>query len=102
MPSTTETFGLVALEAMACRVPVIAARAGGVLDTIIDGENGFYYDPAQPELRAELAQNALRHAHSRSWRATMDQLVDYYREARRVFRLFPPDVAPKTQAPQGA
>ena len=116
MPSTTETFGLVALEAMACRVPVIAARAGGVLDTIVDGENGFYYDPeqpeqirplirrlrGQPELRAELAQNALRHAHSRSWRATMDQLVDYYREARRVFRLFPPDVAPKTQAPQGA
>ena len=72
-----------ALEAMACRVPVIAARAGGVLDTIVDGENGFYYDPAaagadspahsaacasQPDLCAELAQNALRHAHSRSWR----------------------------------
>ena len=47
-PSTTETFGLVALEAMACRVPVIAARSGGVVDTVMDGVNGFFFDPAQP------------------------------------------------------
>lgn len=100
-PSTTETFGLVALEAMACRLPVIAARTGGVLDTVVDGYNGLFYDPAQPHqmrlrierlrddphLRDELAANALAHARSRSWRATMDQLVEYYRTAIRVFRL---------------
>ena len=99
-PSTTETFGLVALEAMACRVPVIAAKAGGVVDTVIDGENGFFYEPNQlhqitpliqrlrhnPQLRAEMGENGFRHAQSRSWRATMDQLVDYYQIARRVFR----------------
>lgn len=116
LPSTTETFGLVALEAMACQVPVIAARAGGVMDTIVDGENGFYFDPARPEqirpiiqrlrsepdVRAQLAQNALQHAQSRSWRSTMDQLVDYYRAARRVFRVFPPAPDPKSQIPQGA
>jgi glycosyltransferase involved in cell wall biosynthesis len=98
-PSTTETFGLVALEAMACRLPVIAAKAGGVVDTVIDGENGFFYDPhdlrqitpliAQlrdnPQLREQMADNGYRHAQSRSWRATMDQLVDYYHVARRVF-----------------
>ncbi len=97
-PSTTETFGLVALEAMACRVPVIAAESGGVLDTVRDGYNGLYFDPAHPEqmgelvgrLRAdpawrnELAENALRHARSQSWRATMDQLIDYYYMAIRV------------------
>lgn len=97
-PSTTETFGLVALEAMACRVPVIAARVGGVLDTVIDGVNGLYFDPDHPEemgelvhrlrenpdLRDELAENALQHALSRSWRATMDQLIDYYYMAIRV------------------
>lgn len=97
-PSTTETFGLVALEAMACRVPVIAARSGGVLDTVVDGENGLFFDPARPAqmgekvrllqanpaLRDALAENALRLAQSRSWRATMDQLVDYYRLAIRV------------------
>ncbi|HAJ37386.1 MAG TPA: glycosyltransferase family 1 protein [Chloroflexi bacterium] len=103
-PSTTETFGLVALEAMACRLPVIAAHTGGVLDTVIDGENGLFYDPARPEemrhlirqlrddpaLRHRLADNALAHARSRSWRATMDQLVDYYHAAIRVFRFSTP------------
>ncbi len=97
-PSTTETFGLVALEAMACRVPVIAARSGGVVDTVVDGYNGLFFDPNQPQQigslirrlrdnpqeRHEMAENALMHAQSRSWRATMDQLVDYYRTARRV------------------
>ncbi|MCC6457232.1 MAG: glycosyltransferase family 1 protein [Caldilineaceae bacterium] len=97
-PSTTETFGLVALEAMACRVPVIAAHSGGVVDTVVDGVNGLFFDPAKPAemgelvgrlrdnsaLREDLAENALRHARSRSWRATMDQLVEYYRAARRV------------------
>jgi glycosyltransferase involved in cell wall biosynthesis len=98
LPSTTETFGLVALEAMACRVPVIAARSGGVVDTVQHEVNGLFYDPARPaemgalvrrlrenpQLREGLADNAVRHAQSRSWRATMDQLVDYYRAAMRV------------------
>ena len=106
-PSTTETFGLVALEAMACRLPVIAAHTGGVLDTVVDGYNGLFYDPGQPQemrslirrlrddpaLREQLAENALNHARSRSWRATMDQLVDYYHSAIRVFRLTTPSFA---------
>ncbi|MCB0046772.1 MAG: glycosyltransferase family 1 protein [Caldilineaceae bacterium] len=97
-PSTTETFGLVALEAMACRVPVIAARSGGILDTVRDGYNGLYFDPAyprqmgdlvrklraQPDLRDELAEHALQHARKQSWRATMDQLINYYYMALRV------------------
>ena len=97
-PSTTETFGLVALEAMACGLPVIAARSGGVLDTVRDGYNGLYFDPAHPEEMGELVRclrldparhaqmsaNALAHARSQSWRATMDQLIDYYRLAIRV------------------
>lgn len=97
-PSTTETFGLVALEAMACRLPVVAARSGGVVDTVTHGVNGLFFDPAQPqqlgvrvrELQADpvkrnsMAQNALDHARSCSWRATMDQLVSYYRTAMRV------------------
>jgi D-inositol-3-phosphate glycosyltransferase len=64
----------------------------------VDGVNGLFFDPTKPVqmgelvrrlrdnpgLREELAENALRHARSRSWRATMDQLVAYYRAARRV------------------
>lgn len=99
-PSTTETFGLVALEAMACGVPVIAANAGGVRDIIRDGETGLLFDPERPaqigalvrdlkdrpELHRGLAARGLAHARGRSWQATMDQLIGYYEVTRRVFR----------------
>ncbi|HKX32664.1 MAG TPA: N-acetyl-alpha-D-glucosaminyl L-malate synthase BshA [Blastocatellia bacterium] len=41
VPSETESFGLAALEAMACEVPVIATRAGGLPEVIRDGETGY-------------------------------------------------------------
>ena len=44
MPSEMESFGLAALEAMACRVPAIATRVGGVPELIDDGENGLLYE----------------------------------------------------------
>lgn len=43
MPSELESFGLVALEAMACKVPSIATRVGGVTELIDDGETGLLY-----------------------------------------------------------
>jgi len=45
LPSTTESFGLAALEAMACSVPVIASRAGGLPEVIEHGVTGFLYPP---------------------------------------------------------
>jgi N-acetyl-alpha-D-glucosaminyl L-malate synthase BshA len=41
MPSESESFGLAALEAMACRVPVISSNAGGIPEVNIEGETGF-------------------------------------------------------------
>ena len=41
MPSGSETFGLAALEAMACGVPVVASDIGGLPELITDGETGF-------------------------------------------------------------
>jgi len=40
LPSQTESFGLAALEAMACGVPVIASRVGGVPELVVHGETG--------------------------------------------------------------
>jgi N-acetyl-alpha-D-glucosaminyl L-malate synthase BshA len=44
MPSELESFGLAALEAMACKVPSIATRVGGVPELIDDGETGLLYE----------------------------------------------------------
>ena len=41
LPSETESFGLAALEAMSCEVPVIATIAGGLPEVVVDGETGF-------------------------------------------------------------
>jgi glycosyltransferase involved in cell wall biosynthesis len=43
MPSELESFGLAALEAMACKVPSIATRVGGVPELIDDGVTGLLY-----------------------------------------------------------
>jgi len=44
MPSELESFGLAALEAMACKVPSIATRVGGVPELIDDGVTGLLYE----------------------------------------------------------
>ena len=41
MPSESESFGLAALEAMACKVPVITSNAGGLPELVINGVTGF-------------------------------------------------------------
>ena len=56
MPSQLESFGLAALEAMACKVPSIATRVGGVPELIDDGETGQLYEVGDV---AAMAQGAL-------------------------------------------
>ncbi len=55
MPSETESFGLSALEAMACEVPVVSSNAGGIPELNIDGESGFLCDVGDVNLMAEKA-----------------------------------------------
>ena len=45
LPSAQESFGLAALEAMACEVPVVASRVGGLPEIIEDGVTGFLCPP---------------------------------------------------------
>lgn len=56
MPSEKESFGLAALEAMACEVPVISTRAGGIPELNIDGVTGFTSKIGDIE---EMTKNAL-------------------------------------------
>ena len=53
VPSYYESFGLVAVEAMACGIPVIASRVGGLKDTVRDGQTGYLVPWLCPEPFAE-------------------------------------------------
>lgn len=57
MPSELESFGLAALEAMACEVPVISSDAGGIPETNLHGETGFVSPIGNVD---EMAEHALR------------------------------------------
>ncbi len=52
LPSTTESFGLAALEAMACGVPVVATKVGGLPELILEGETGHLYPVGDVEAMA--------------------------------------------------
>jgi N-acetyl-alpha-D-glucosaminyl L-malate synthase BshA len=53
LPSETESFGLVALEAMACEVPVVASKVGGLPEVVADGVEGFLVEPSDVSTMAE-------------------------------------------------
>ncbi len=59
LPSLTESFGLVALEAMACEVPVIATRVGGIPEVVVEGETGYMFDVGDVRTMAEAALSIL-------------------------------------------
>ncbi len=60
LPSEMEAFGLAALEAMACEVPVIASRIGGVPEVVEDGVTGRLCDCGDVEAMAEAAVSLLQ------------------------------------------
>jgi len=57
MPSESESFGLAALEAMACEVPVISSNAGGLPEVNIHGQTGYLSEVGDVE---SMARNALQ------------------------------------------
>ena len=60
MPSELESFGLAALEAMACKVPAIATRVGGVPELIDDQETGLLYSVGDVEGMSKGALSLLK------------------------------------------
>jgi N-acetyl-alpha-D-glucosaminyl L-malate synthase BshA len=59
LPSEQESFGLAALEAMACEVPVVASRVGGVPEVVDDGETGFLSEVGDVEKMGDDAAHLL-------------------------------------------
>ncbi|MFZ9229426.1 MAG: glycosyltransferase, partial [Prochlorococcaceae cyanobacterium] len=97
-PSSTETLGLVLLEAMAAGCPVVAANRGGIPDIVTDGVNGCLYEPdgadggsasliaaterllGDATKQRQLGLEARSEAERWGWAAATEQLRGYYRQ----------------------
>jgi glycosyltransferase involved in cell wall biosynthesis len=92
--SEKETRGLAVIEACAAGISIIAANAGGIRDTIIDGENGLLYQPDNQKefieklillikdnkLRSTIGQKAKTTIQQLSWQQTTDNLIDIWQQ----------------------
>lgn len=100
VPSHSESFGLVALEASATGTPVIAAAVGGLVTSVKDNISGLLvgnHDPAtwaekiadialRPTFRNELSSGGIEHAQRFSWQITAQNLADSYERSIFDFR----------------
>jgi len=93
IPSRHESFGMVAIEAMACGIPVVASRVGGLQETVAHGETGYLVWPPGPEglahyigillanasLRQSMGKAAARRAQAYRWQKVAAQVEALYR-----------------------
>lgn len=96
IPSGSETFGLAALEAMSCSVPVISSNIGGLPEVNVHGETGYLCDLddvecmanygvkilSDPELHERMSQNARKHAATFKQEEVVKQYENFYEKVR--------------------
>jgi len=94
LPSLSEIFGLVILEAMACGTPVVASKVGGIPSVVRDGEDGLLVPPNNPEkladaiiyllenedVRKKLGENARKRAGNYSWEKIAEMTEKVYEQ----------------------
>jgi glycosyltransferase involved in cell wall biosynthesis len=109
LPSESESFGLSALEAMACEVPVISSNTGGLPEVNIHGVTGFLSnigdieDMAKQSIRIlqdevlhqQMRKNALAHAQNFAIERILPQYEDYYQQILETAR-WSKNVLPQT------
>lgn len=93
IPSYYEPFGLVTLEGMASKIPVVASNVGGLTNIIEDAKDGFLFEPRNPlslrekilliynsqELRQKLIQNAYEKVKNYSWKSMVKKIDAIYK-----------------------
>jgi N-acetyl-alpha-D-glucosaminyl L-malate synthase BshA len=88
LPSESESFGLAALEAMACHVPVIATSVGGLPEVVAHGETGFLYPVGDVDSMADAAIRILQDddLRGRLGRAARRRALEHFDQDRVVGR----------------
>ncbi len=95
LPSLFEPFGIVLLEAMAARLPVVASRVGGIPEVVRDGESGILAEPGNPAdlaraigrlvedapLRHTMGERGRARVEGYSWDAIFPRFMKVYQEA---------------------
>lgn len=94
MPSHYESFGMVALEAMACGIPVVASQVGGLAFLVQDGMTGYVVPDDEPQvlaerliqlitnpqLRQQLGRQACEYAQEYDWQKVTERIIKVYQE----------------------
>jgi len=94
VPSQYESFGMVALEAMACGTPVVASQVGGLAFLVQDGVTGYTVPTSDPQaladrliriiehpaMRQEMGKQAVEFAQQYGWKVIAGKIINLYKE----------------------
>jgi len=92
-PSIYEPFGIINLEAMSCKTPVVASAVGGIKEVVVEGETGFFVEPAKPKQLAEkvnilLANKELAEKFGENGRERVEKYFDWKMIAKQTKKLY--------------